>query len=351
MKTIIISPIFNQYFAGRIWMGLDVAQLKSYFTQNQFNSEIIPFENIFDSLDQIDRNAVIFYSSIYNETYLQYIKDTIIAIRLIRPDITVLPNFEQLNSLDNKGFQELYKKHLQIDRVYGKYYGDVEDFKNDPKKLSYPLVLKKNKGALSSGVSLIHKKQEMELFFQNEKKLSLKQRLAFKLNKRNSFKKDANLLPNQNLLEKNFSAFFGKKFSFVTQQFVPALGCDYKVLIFGDKYYCLERKTRNNDFRASGSGNFSFVEPPLEILNYARELNQKFQVPFISLDLGIDADKVCYLFEYQGTGFGPMTLTQSTYYYKFDGISWTKNQEVPDLEREYTNAIVHFLKHTADENS
>jgi len=45
---------------------------------------------------------------------------------------------------------------------------------------------------------------------------------------------------------------------FIVQEFIPDLSNDWKVLVFWDKYYVLRRKNRPNDFRASGSGLFSF---------------------------------------------------------------------------------------------
>lgn len=350
-NKIIISPIFDKYFAGRVWMGLNIDVIKEHFVNKGVECEIIPFEKLIDSLDTIKQGSTLFYSSIYNETYLQYIKDIILTIKLIRPDLVVLPNYEQLNSLENKGFQECYKKHLGIEKVGGKYYGDAEDFFKDEDKIAYPFVLKKNKGALSSGVSLIHNQKEMKIFIKKEKRKNLKERIAFKLNKRNSFQKDANLFPEKHLLERNFESFFQKRFSFVTQEFIPNLECDYKILIFGDKYYCLQRKTRSNDFRASGSGNFSFIDPPIQVLDFAKNINGLFKTPFISLDIGIDANNQCYLFEYQGTGFGPMTLTQSTYYFGKQNDEWVKTNEIPNLEKEYANAITYFLKNYSNENS
>lgn len=342
--TVIISPIFKEFFAGRIWMGVDYDVIKSELeTKYNIKVKIIAFQDLKEFLNTIPHKAVLFYSSAYNLEYLKFIQDTVRYIALKRPDIILLPDEHQLNSLENKGYQELYKDLLGIEQVDGVYFGDIEQLIEVESSLSYPFVLKKNKGALSSGVQLIKSKAELFSFRDQVKKKTLKEKLAFIVNRRNSFRKDSNLLPKEELLNNNFSDFFAKRMPVVVQKFVPGLNCDFKILIFGEKYYCLQRKTRVNDFRASGSGNFSFIDPPFEILNYAKTLNSKFKVPFISLDLGIDEENKCYLFEFQGTAFGPMTLTQSTYYFLFQNNEWIKIDETPNLEREYANAIVQFI--------
>ena len=341
--NIIISPIFNQFFSGRVWMGLDYKLIQSEL-EAKYNAKvtIISFEKLKQSLHEIEQNAVLFYSSVYNAEYLRFIQDTIKYIAIKRPDIILIPDENQLNSLENKGYQELYKDLLGIEQVAGKYYGDIDEVLSE-NDLVFPFVLKLLKGALSSGVQLVKNKEELENFRKQVKKKSLKEKAAYQLNKRNSFKKDSNLAPVQDILEQNFEDVFSKRIPVVVQEFVPGLECDYKVLVFGDKYFSIRRKTRENDFRASGSGKFQFIEPPFKILEYASKLKKKFDVPFISLDIGIDSNGKCFLFEYQGTAFGPIGLTQSTFYYLNKGNSWHKMEVKSILELEYAYAINHFI--------
>src|SRR5690606_8893478 len=63
--------------------------------------------------------------------------------------------------------------------------------------------------------------------------------------------------------------YYRARIPYVQQQFVPNLKCDYKALVFMDKVFLLKRGTRKDDFRASGSGIFSFPEPSVELLNFA----------------------------------------------------------------------------------
>lgn len=74
---------------------------------------------------------------------------------------------------------------------------------------------------------------------------------------------------------------------FIVQNFIEGLDGDYRVIIYGEKYYRLYRKNRENDFRASGSGDIYFdIELPKGLLDYSRILYKKFNTPYVSLDIG-----------------------------------------------------------------
>lgn len=343
MKNIIISPIHDTFFSGRIWMGLDFEKIKKDLESKFGRSvHIISFTNLCQVLSEIPKDSLLFYSSSYNQNYQNYIKDTIRYISLARPDIIMVPNVDQLNALENKGYQELFKNLIGIEQVKGSYYGDIDDLVQTTEEIKYPFVLKKLTGALSSGVSLIANNSDLEETRNKMKKKSLRDNLAYQLNKRNSFRKDSNLSPVKSLLTNNFQNFFAKRIPVVKQEFVKGLECDYKVLIFGDKYFIVQRGVRENDFRASGSGKLKWIQPPVEILNYAKELLEKFKVPFISLDLGIDKDRNTYLFEFQGTAFGPATLTNGDKYFIYDE-EWKTVEGAFDLEEHYAYALNYFI--------
>lgn len=131
---------------------------------------------------------------------------------------------------------------------------------------------------------------------------------------------------------------------YLLQEFVPDLEEDWKVLIFSDKYYVLNRKIRENDFRASGSGKLEYIEPPEEVLYFAKDCFKKLDVPFASLDICMDKNKECYLIEYQGVHFGPYTLINSEWYYKYDKSCFIKKDEKSDLAIEYAKSYIKYLE-------
>lgn len=140
--------------------------------------------------------------------------------------------------------------------------------------------------------------------------------------------------------------YFGR---IVLQEYVPDLECDWKVLVFGNKYYALRRNVRKNDFRASGSGLFAFEIPDDRILDYAKSVYEKMNVPFLSLDLCMDKNGKVYLIEFQGLHFGPYTLINSPHYFTYQE-SWEKVEAKSALAEEYANAVASFImKENTDE--
>ena len=145
------------------------------------------------------------------------------------------------------------------------------------------------------------------------------------------------------LKHKGYSKESLHRHKFVVQNFVPNLDNDWKVLVFGEKYYILYRKNRENDFRASGSGNFIFKEEvPSGIFEFAQKIFNDFNVPNLSLDIGFDGKEFC-LIEFQAIQFGSTTLQKSPFYFKKENSNWVIHKEKSILEKEYADSVVKFI--------
>lgn len=238
-----------------------------------------------------------------------------------------MPRYELLLAHENKGFQELYRKHLKFGNLKGSY---IFDFDQLPQ--SFPFVYKKVTGAGSSGVSLIKSKRDLKLIKRKDFSISIKRKLI-KLVRKLSL--NANEYSIYNYRHKGFNLA-------VTQEFVKGLLYDYKILVFGDKYYALKRNVRDGDFRASGSGNFEFNRCPDLVLNYSKEIFELLDTPFISLDVYINNNE-CGLIEFQAINFGPTTLTNSPGYYRKSDTSWEYIEEKSCLSSTFSYAILYFL--------
>jgi hypothetical protein len=119
---------------------------------------------------------------------------------------------------------------------------------------------------------------------------------------------------------------------------------DWKILIFGSKYYILERKVRKKDFRASGSGNFSYPDNvPDGLLDYSKLIFDKLNIPFLSLDIGYD-DNDFYLIEFQTLHFGTVTIEKSPFYYQYySGIGFKKIVVDSNLEEVFVSSIIEYI--------
>lgn len=336
--NIIISPIFNQFFSGRIWMGLDYRVIAKCLEELGYNVEIIEFSKVADDYKLLPENSLFFYSFSYNVTYHQYMKDVLYDVKQCRPDVCLLPDLDMLFSFENKGYQELLKKRLNFGNLDGKYLGDISDLTTT---LKFPIVYKLLNGAVSSGVFLVKNQSELVNLVHKNIKRSAKEYVNY-LRRLRKKKTPSSMTPNHELMDQNFKDFFSKRHSFVLQNFIPNLNCDYRVLVFGNKFYTMRRAVRENDFRASGSGLQEWVEPSERILTFALEICERLNVPFISLDIADDGEK-CYLIEFQGLGFGASALINSEFYYQIEGNIWNKVNEKSKLEETFSYAINHFI--------
>jgi len=130
----------------------------------------------------------------------------------------------------------------------------------------------------------------------------------------------------------------------VIQTFIDGLKGDYKVLIFGRKYFTLYRKNRENDFRASGSG-MHFVVPEDELaglFTFAQKLTKELSSPIFGMDIGFDG-KNYHLFEFQFLHLGPSTLQKSLSWHEYIDGKWVRFEGKSDLEEEYSNAVSEYI--------
>lgn len=127
------------------------------------------------------------------------------------------------------------------------------------------------------------------------------------------------------------------------QNLIEGLKNDWKVLVFGNKYYVLFRKVRDNDFRASGSGKFEYREKiPEGFLDYCEKIYNYFDVPYSSFDIGYNG-KEFFLFEFQMIYFGTYTLEFSPFYYIRENGNWNIKYETSVIEKEYAISVNTYL--------
>jgi hypothetical protein len=269
---------------------------------------------------------LVIYTSANSSELRRYTQD---ILYFVRQRVRIAPSYELLIAHENKGIQEIIKKIKGFGNLPGDY--DV-DF--DERSAAPPYVFKLATGAGSSGVVLVKdgpdEKQVRRRFFSH----SLGRRL--KLLQRRFVLSPADF--------RRYAYYYKPFRPYVTQPFIEGLAGDFKVLIFGERYYTLARGNRPNDFRASGSGRFDFNSPcPPEVLHFARDVGGHFDTPFLSLDVA-KSDRGCHLLEFQALNFGPLTLVGSNGYYVEDADGWRRVSEKGDLEGAYSHAVVHYIK-------
>ncbi len=321
---IYIATLPNGYFGstGQSWQSINVDKLASLLN---YDTQIVTINDLMH-IDFKETDTVVYTSS--DEKNIRfYLQD---VMYFINKKCKIVPNYNILMSHENKGFQELLRSDLGFGNLNGHYFFDIDD-----SCLPTPKVLKTVTGAGSSGVFLVKDKNDIEKIKNDHFEL-LKNKRLMKIQEKTELKNSKFSI--YNYRHKGFNRF-------VEQEFIPCLNYDYKILVFGDRYYGLKRNIKKGDFRASGSNLFEHIKPSTEILDFARNIFAQMENPYASLDIA-QSSNGCHLIEFQGTNFSPGTLLKAPYRYLFVDGEWIKEDNDKDLEANYAHALNIFMKNS-----
>lgn len=98
----------------------------------------------------------------------------------------------------------------------------------------------------------------------------------------------------------DFDHFHGKECGYAYfQEFIPNNAFDIRVCVVGDKAFGLKRYTRENDFRASGSGNISYSKAEIDerCVEIAFKVAKRLGAQSIALDFVFDKDNTPLIVE------------------------------------------------------
>ncbi|MCD6184588.1 MAG: hypothetical protein J7K84_02165 [Deltaproteobacteria bacterium] len=325
----------SKYTATPYRSGMDRQLLKKYFSACGYDVEYCTFTNIDFRNDKLSGQYVLYTATEDENLYYKgYIEDVVLGLELSGANL--LPRFQFLRALGNKVFMEILRDQILISNnedIQSHHFGTFEEIKQHMPKVQFPVVMKTAHGAMSSGVSLV----------KNERHL-LKQ--ARKISKTPSILHDIKDLLRP-IKHHGYIKESKNRRKFIIQTFIPDMLNDWKILIFGQKYYILYRGVRDNDFRASGSGKFVFKKKiPEGILDYAEKIFKKLKVPNLSIDVG-HSNGNFYLIEFQAICFGTTTVEKSSFYFQKESGNWSVHEGKTVLEEVYAESIVEYISGTS----
>ncbi len=282
----------------------------------------------------------IWYASAQYPEFSQYIEDCLLYAELCGADL--VPDFPLFRSHENKFFQELLKKKLGLDVPKAELVGTREDINDILPKLHFPLVLKTPAGFGSKGVFKISSNDE--LMATAEKVMTHIHPPAS--NPLRRFKNKRSYNDKITLYKNKYPVLVGRV---ILQEFIEGLSHDWKILVFGETCFCLKRYTREGDFRASGSGKFSFDEVPSDsLLDYALHVVKKLNTPWASLDIAEFNGDEYGLIEYQCVHFGLYTLMRGSRCYEQIKGAWVvRSVENPSPEEYFCNAFLNYINNAS----
>ncbi len=333
-KIFILVDYRNTFYSStkEVAGSMDTSCIKSLFEEMGYRVEIEKFSDI-NFYSNKYTEAFILYQSAEDPGlyYKDYIEDVLLGLQI--KGAILIPDFLKFRAHHNKVFMEILRDTSNLSLIQNfvsEKYGTFDEFQRSLNKNSLPLVIKPAAGSKSRGI-----------------RLALSQREAFHMARWVSKSYSTTNLKRfirGTLNGRGFKAISNFRKKFITQNFISGLSCDYKIIIYSDRFYVLERKNRPGDFRASGSGILSFpkdVSPNL--LNFAEKVFAFFNVPFISIDVGTKEGEY-FLLEFQFLSFGQYAVEHSSFFFRRKEFTWEKVKEEPKLEKIFTEAVDVYIR-------
>ena len=294
-----------------------------YKTINPYDTNVV--ENTSDC------NIVMF--PIFQHDYRDMIFAKSLMYSLQAAGKKVFPDFNTVWHFDDKIAQKYLLEAINAPLAPTYVFYTEEEAIEWAKSTTYPKVFKLKGGAGASNVKLARnlkeatdliKKSFRNGFKQYRWKEVMKEEFRKYKNGKGSLK--AVIRPIYlNFFKKfptEFAHYHGNECGYAYfQEFIPNNNCDIRICIVGDKAFGLKRLTRENDFRASGSGNIIYrkVEIDERCVKIAFEINKKLNMQSIAYDFVFDAGNNPLIVEISYGYAGPA-------YKKCEGY-WTEDMQ------------------------
>lgn len=242
----------------------------------------------------------------------------------------VYPDFNSTWHFDDKVGQKYLLEAIDAPLVKSYVFYDKTEALSWAQEATYPKVFKLRCGAASSNVKLVRSYKECKKLINrafgkgyppfdpgNKFKLGIKPVLLFL--KRTFF------------TPQEYKYIKDEKGYVYFQDFMDGNTHDTRVIVIGRKYACAEKRfNRKGDFRASGSGVFSYDDIDTNIVKVAFDVAKKLRMQSVAFDFVYDNNKspmiveICY-------GFGIKGILHSPGYFT-DDMNWHTCEEPPIYE-------------------
>jgi len=338
LKILILTDYRTAFYSSaknaRTLCTLDTIKIKENLEKQGYEVETSNFADI--ALDRQYTGTYVIYTSSEDRglKYRSYIEDTILFLK--ERGATLIPDFPFLRAHHNKSFMEMLRYDLfpeQAKMLNSKIYGTLEDLEGtEIPEQKY--VIKSAYGAGSKFVKSAKNKKEL---------LAIAKRISS-----GHTLEDVASEYRRRIFWRGYQRGSLNRNKFIVQDFIEGLEGDVKVLKYGKRFYALYRENRQNDFRASGSGNLTFALPETineeRLLSYAKTVSDKIGTPLCSMDIAWNGTEFI-LIEFQCLCFGPYTAEYSSYYNIFEQGQWNKIDEECCVEDILCEAIHDHIKH------
>jgi len=231
------------------------------------------------------------------------VKDILMAKPLLfslqQSGFTVFPDFNTAWHFDDKLGQKYLMEALNIDAVKTWVFYDEKTCMKWINETTFPKVFKLRGGAGSQNVQLVQtsenaiklvKKAFGKGFPAYDAMGSLEERFRkWKLGKAD-FKEVAKGIVRL-MKPPRYAKVMGNEINYLYfQEFIPNNDSDTRIIVIDGKAFALKRMVRENDFRASGSGNFKYEQGEFDIrcVELSFEYTRKMKAQCVAFDYVFD---------------------------------------------------------------
>lgn len=239
-----------------------------YCIENELEYKLVDFYES-SSIKDIRKGDVALWHFHHNDyASTKFAKSLIHSLSI--KGVKTFPSFNMAWHFDDKIAQKYLLESIDAPLVntyvfYRKH--DALQWLNE--RNEFPLVFKLTGGAGASNVKLLRDRNEASkyvdyMFSKGIPKQPVREKI---IDSMLVFKKTPSINTSINII-KNICKIFikqgvNKKFGnekgyFYIQDFIPNLDCDYRIIVINGKAFAIKRMIRDNDFRASGSGNIIY---------------------------------------------------------------------------------------------
>lgn len=278
-----------------------------YCKTNQIDFKIVNCYD-FDIINQLkDFDALMWHHS--HDSY----KDLILAKKLLHAlesqGKIVFPNYNTGWHFDDKISQKYLSESLKLKIVDTYLFYDKKNALNWLKKTNLPKVFKLSGGAGATNVKLVRTRKDgvklvKKAFGSGFKQFREWDYFKDTLSKlKNGYSSPLDVLKAfiRILCPNEFSRMSKKEKGYVYfQEFLPKNNFDIRVVVIDKKMFAIKRMTRENDFRASGSGNIIYDpnQIPKECLKMALNASKTLKSQCMGYDFVYDQKNNPVIVEY-----------------------------------------------------
>jgi glutathione synthase/RimK-type ligase-like ATP-grasp enzyme len=236
-----------------------------YCTEKKIDFKVINcYQN--DVIEQLkDCDALMWHHSQNNPKDLLIAKPILFSLE--QSGKAVFPDFNTSWHFDDKLGQKYLLESLGVSFVKSFAFFNKDDALQWASTTDYPVVFKLRRGAGSFNVKLVKKESDVKKIIRTATSRGFSNYNSLAALKEIIRKRQLGKARNTDVIKGIARLFFlpafakiaGRELGYVYfQEFIPENAFDIRVVVIGNKAFAIKRLVRENDFRASGSGNILY---------------------------------------------------------------------------------------------